>query len=108
MVVSLAVDRFVLFGNAVGARKLDEVRAIGSSSALIGTLIMMGSGLLFWLFGRQIASIFSSDPKVIDLAVHLLIVAAIFQLFDGVQVTMAGALRGLSDAVVPMVVCAVI
>jgi len=105
--LGLAGATTVRIGNAVGARKLDEVRAIGASSAVIGTLIMMASGLMFLFFGHQIASLFLKDPAVIDLAARLLLVAALFQLFDGVQVTMAGALRGLGDALAPMIVCAV-
>ncbi len=105
--LGVAIATTVRIGNALGARQLDEVRAIGSSSAIIGTVMMLLSGLLFWFFGRSISAIFLEDAPVIDLAARLLVVAAIFQLFDGVQVTMAGALRGLSDAIVPMVVCAV-
>jgi len=105
--LGLAGATTVRIGNAVGARKLDEVRAIGASSAVIGTLIMMASGLTFFLFGQRIASVFLKDPAVIDLAARLLLVAALFQLFDGVQVTMAGALRGLGDALAPMIICAV-
>ena len=105
--LGLAIATTVRIGNAVGARELGQVRAIGISSAVVGTGMMMCSGLLFLTLGRQIAGLFLHDPKVIDLAARLLVVAAVFQLFDGVQVTMAGALRGLSDAVVPMVVVAV-
>ncbi len=105
--LGIAIATTVRIGNAIGARELHTVRAIGFSSAVIGTLFMILSGLTFWLFGRHIAAVFVKDPAVIDLAAKLLIVASIFQLCDGVQATMAGALRGLSDAVVPMVVCMV-
>ncbi|RYX83339.1 MATE family efflux transporter [bacterium] len=103
--LGIAIATTVRIGNAIGARELGQVRAIGINSAVMGTAIMVFSGLNFWFFGRQIASVFISEPAVIDLATHLLIVAAIFQLCDGIQSTMAGALRGLSDAVVPMLVC---
>ncbi len=105
--LGLAIATTVRIGNALGAQELGEIRAIGLSSAVIGTGMMVCSGLLFLTEGHQIAGLFLHDPKVIDLAARLLVVAALFQLFDGVQVTMAGALRGLSDAVVPMVVVAV-
>lgn len=105
--LGIAIATTVRIGNAVGARQLDTVRAIGVSSAIMGTCIMMVSGLMFWLLGHRIASVFVHDPKVIELAARLLVVASIFQLCDGVQSTMAGALRGLSDAFVPMVLCLV-
>jgi MATE family multidrug resistance protein len=49
-----------------------------------------------------IASIYTPDPKVQVIAVRLLAMAAIFQIFDGLQVAGAGALRGLKDTTVPM------
>ena len=105
--LGIAIATTVRIGNALGARRLEEVRSIGASSAFVGTLIMMVSGLTFLLFGHRIAGAFLQDASVIDLAARLLVVAALFQLFDGVQVTMAGALRGLGDAFAPMLVCAV-
>jgi MATE family multidrug resistance protein len=42
------------------------------------------------------------DPAVVALAAKVLVIAAIFQLFDGLQVVFAGALRGLSDVKVPL------
>ena len=47
------------------------------------------------------------DSTVASLAAKLLVIAAFFQLFDGLQVVGAGALRGLNDTTVPMVVCLV-
>lgn len=115
--LGIAIATTVRIGNAVGARQLAQIRPIGITSAVIGTLIMMVSGLIFWFFGRDIASAFVSHPTpnvtdaktlaVVNLAARLLVVASLFQLFDGVQVTMAGALRGLGDATVPMIVTTV-
>ena len=45
------------------------------------------------------------NPEVIFLASQLLVVAALFQLSDGVQVTILGALRGLQDVNIPTVIC---
>ena len=52
--------------------------------------------------GPAIARAFVSDPPVIAIAAQLLVIAAIFQLVDGVQVVGAGLLRGLHDTKVPM------
>jgi MATE family multidrug resistance protein len=67
---------------------------------------------MFFLFPRDIISLFVdlSDPTngpVLNVAVILLGLAAIFQVFDGIQVTAAGALRGLGDTRVPMIVAVV-
>ena len=53
------------------------------------------------------ARAFVDDLSVSTLAARLLVVAAFFQLFDGLQVVGAGALRGMSDATVPMIACLV-
>jgi MATE family multidrug resistance protein len=45
-----------------------------------------------------------SDPLVVDIAAHLLIIAAFFQLFDGTQVVGLGILRGLGDVRIPTVI----
>ena len=47
---------------------------------------------------------FSSEPQIVVLASKLLIIAAMFQLFDGVQVTVIGILRGLDDVKFPTIV----
>ena len=51
-----------------------------------------------------VANIYSDDPQVIAVAVDLLFFAALFQLSDGLQVSVGGALRGLQDTRVPMLV----
>jgi len=52
---------------------------------------------LFILLPRWLASLFSSDPVVIDTAVPLIQIAAVFQLSDAIQAVSAGALRGAGD-----------
>ena len=64
---------------------------------------MTASGLLF-VFGRNILPTYftqKEDIEVIVLASKLLIIAALFQLSDGIQVTALGALRGLQDVKIP-------
>jgi multidrug resistance protein, MATE family len=59
------------------------------------------TALVFTLGGGWLARAFTPDLAVVALATHLLVVAAIFQLFDGSQVVAIGALRGLQDVRVP-------
>jgi MATE family multidrug resistance protein len=63
---------------------------------------MSCTGLLFLLLSRPIARIFSPDPIVVRVGARLLMVAAVFQLFDGVQTVATGALRGSGDTRTPM------
>lgn len=58
---------------------------------------MTTTALIFLIFRSSLPKIYSPNPEVIALASQLLIMAAIFQLFDGMQVVMLGVLRGLAD-----------
>jgi MATE family multidrug resistance protein len=54
-------------------------------------------GVVFLTASRPLVDLFTDDPAIVDLGARLLVVAAAFQLFDGVQVVSAGALRGAAD-----------
>ncbi len=90
-------------GRAVGEGRREALRAIGFGSLTAGVTVMTAFALLFALAGRLIAAGFTPEVEVVALAARLLVVAAIFQLFDGGQVIGAGALRGLADVKVPTV-----
>jgi MATE family multidrug resistance protein len=64
---------------------------------------MSCSGLLLFLFARPIARIYTPEQDVVRTGATLLIVAAIFQLFDGLQVVATGALRGAGSTGIAMV-----
>lgn len=73
-----------------------------TNTALTLVMLMMGTcGLMFLLFNNYLPMAFSPEPLVTTLAAKLLIIAAMFQLFDGVQVTILGVLRGLEDSKMP-------
>ena len=56
-----------------------------------------------FIVGRKILPLlFTTDPAVVEIAASLLIIAAIFQFFDGLQVVMQSTLRGMADVTVPM------
>jgi MATE family multidrug resistance protein len=60
------------------------------------------AGVVFVSASRLIARLFSPDPRVIQIGASLLLVAAAFQLFDGLQTVATGALRGTGDTRTPM------
>lgn len=79
-----------------------QMRRIIYASFHLVVLFMSTMGILFVLFRHQLPLLFTEDPKVIAIAANLLIVAALFQIFDGVQVVLLASLRGLSDVRHPM------
>jgi MATE family multidrug resistance protein len=57
--------------------------------------------VLFVLFRHWLPTVYVHEAQVIAIAANLLLVAAVFQLVDGLQVVALGALRGIADATVP-------
>jgi MATE family multidrug resistance protein len=94
----------VRVGHAVGARERHRAAAAGWTAIILATLVMVASGLTFVLVPRQLIALFSTDPNVLAVGTSLLLLAAIFQLFDGIQGVITGTLRGLGDTRTPMIV----
>jgi MATE family multidrug resistance protein len=98
MAITVRVGNAVGRGDAAGARRAGLV---GIGLTLVSQSV--SCALLLGLPG-PIASIYSSDPEVLSGAVLLLHFAAAFQFSDGIQVASNGALRGLKDARIPMLI----
>ena len=65
---------------------------------------MAALGLVFFLWPVALLRVFTNDQRIIDIGVGLLAIAAAFQLFDGTQAVATGALRGISETRMPMIV----
>jgi MATE family, multidrug efflux pump len=92
----------VRVGQAVGARDVHGAARAGWTALLYAVCFMACAGLCLFLFGYQIARIYTPQVEVIRAGATLLIVAAVFQLFDGLQVVATGALRGAGNTRTPM------
>lgn len=94
-------------GQARGARLFSQARTIGWSTVGVAIVFMSVVALVFTLGRHQLPYLFLNDavgadaPAVIALASTLLLFAAAFAVFDGVQVTLIGVLRGYRDVAVP-------
>ncbi len=89
----------VRVGHAVGEGVSPRRRGVLGLG--LGALSMCTGALMFALFPRQLVALFTHDQQVIDVGSTLVRIAAVFQLFDGVQVVAAGALRGIGDVRYP-------
>lgn len=94
----------VLVGRAVGAERPDEARRAGTAGLVVGTAVMIMTATLFTLFPGFLARLYTNDAAVVGLAVTLIPLAGVFQVFDGIQVVAGGVLRGVGDTRAPMVV----
>ena len=81
-----------------------EIKQAAFCSIKLVMLIMGGFAILFLMINNFLPKVFSSDLQIVNLASKLLIIAALFQLFDGIQVTIVGILRGLEDFKIPTLI----
>ena len=92
----------VRVGQQIGRRDPAGARRAGWSAIIIGVGFMACSGTMFVSIPRLIARLFTPNPAVIQVGAQLLLVAAAFQMFDGLQTVATGALRGAADTRTPM------
>jgi MATE family, multidrug efflux pump len=92
----------VRVGQQLGRKDPEGARRAGWSAIILGAGFMTYSGLVFVSIPTWISRLFSPDAMVIRTGAKLLLVAAAFQLFDGVQTVATGALRGSGDTKTPM------
>lgn len=103
--VGLGVTATIRVGNQKGLRNYEDLRRIAHSTFLLVFLIEAVFALGFILMKDWLPTLYIDNPEVLILAAQLLIVAALFQLSDGLQVVILGALRGLQDVKIPTVIC---
>lgn len=84
-------------GWAVGAGDRPKARSAGLSAMGSVIIFMLLSSVLMLLAPRLLAGTMSSDPRVISVIISLVLVAAVFQVSDGLQAVGAGALRGAGE-----------
>jgi len=100
--LGLASAGAVRVGQAVGRRHAADVSRAGWTALLLGVAFMAVASAAFVLVPRALLELFTFNPAVIRIGVALLAIAAIFQMFDGMQGVLTGTLRGLGDTRTPM------
>lgn len=96
-------------GQAIGAREFHRVRSAGMAAIIIGVGFMVCSALAFITLPNLFIDLFwdptvETDGTIRRFAVQLLFIAGVFQVFDGLQVTAIGVLRGMKDVNVPLLI----
>lgn len=94
----------VRIGHALGAGNPAGARMAGLTGVSMCVLFMSVSAAFLLLFRDAVVNLYTNDPSVQAIAISLLLMAAVFQIADGVQIGAAGALRGYKDTKVPMVI----
>ena len=94
----------VRVGQARGAGRFGEIRAIVHGALGMTLGIALFFAMVYLTLGSWIAAWFTEEPPVRTLTVQLLMLAGVFQIFDGIQVASSGALRGFGDTKVPFMI----
>jgi len=92
----------VRVGHAIGRCDPVGAQRAGWSALTLGGGFMTAAAIVFVMEPRALLSLFTLDAAVVQTGVALLLVAALFQLFDGLQGVATGVLRGLGDTRTPM------
>ena len=111
--MGLSVASMIRVGNQKGLQKFKELRRIAFSIFLLGILLAIFFGSIFFLFHKSLPKIYvdftdaanyTDNLEVVRIASQLLFAAAIFQISDTIQVVVLGALRGLQDVKIPTII----
>ena len=108
--MGLSVTAMIRVGNQKGLQNFKELRRIAFSIFLLVIILDIFFALIFMIFNQELPLLYldqhdltnqADNIIVIGIAAKLLLVAAVFQISDGVQVVVLGALRGLQDVKIP-------
>ncbi|MEW7279228.1 MATE family efflux transporter [Aquimarina sp. 2201CG1-2-11] len=111
--MGLSVAAMVRVGNQKGLQHFKDLRRIAISIFILTFIIEVVFAIFFVLFNELLPKLYldvkdvenlADNTEVIVIAAKLLIVAALFQISDGIQVTVLGALRGLQDVKIPTII----
>jgi MATE family multidrug resistance protein len=97
----------VLVGQAIGARQMARARSVGITGLAIGAACSASTGILLYFNADAVAGLYTRDAGVRDLTTTLILLVAVYHLFDGTLAVVANVLRGYKRTVVPMLVYAV-
>jgi MATE family multidrug resistance protein len=101
---AISIASGTLVGRYIGSRDLDAAERSYRSAQMLGLVLAAVVALLFVTVPEQLLGIFTKDPRVLELARPLLVLAALFQVIDAVGIIASGTLRGAGDTRWPFLV----
>ncbi|MBK8946722.1 MAG: MATE family efflux transporter [Ignavibacteriae bacterium] len=104
VVLGISSAATIRVGNYLGRKDLLNVKRAGFSAIFLGMCFMGLAGITFVLFNNILPTLYIKNSEVVKVASSLIIIAAFFQLSDGIQAVGMGALKGLADVKIPMVI----
>lgn len=95
--LSLNAAATIRIGHSLGEKRTDKAKRSAYVALFWGVILAVITGIITLLFKEQIINIYTKEKLVISLAMQLLVLAAIYQISDAVQVIGSGILRGYKD-----------
>lgn len=102
MNISIAISTFV--GQNVGAGKFGRVKHGLKAALYISGAISLATTLVVVIFGWHLISLFNSDPEVISIGSHYLLIVGVFYVIFSSMFVLNGTLRGAGDTFIPMII----
>ncbi|PKA82174.1 MATE family multidrug resistance protein [Ulvibacter sp. MAR_2010_11] len=111
--MGFSVTAMIRVGNQKGMNRFTELRRIANSIFLLTTIMAVAFAILFMIFNVAFPKLYldMDDPlnlldnaEVVTIASQLMIIAAVFQISDAIQVVALGALRGMQDVKIPTLI----
>jgi MATE family multidrug resistance protein len=99
--LGLSMALTIRVGHAIGSEQCLSCRRMILGANFMIVAVMSCTAIAFIGFGTEIASSFTQDLHVVEMAAAFLVVTGVYQVFDGVQVTSMAALRGMHDVYFP-------
>lgn len=108
----LSVAAMIRVGNMMGLKNYSQAKIIAKSIMIMTTILYVGFAIFFFLLNDYIPLLFLDandvtnkelNQNVMSIAGKLLLIAALFQIVDGIQVVTLGSLRGMQDVNIPMI-----
>ena len=100
--IGFSIATTIIIGKYKALNNYKEMRKSASAAILMTSLFMIVSSIIFTLFRNYIPFLYGNDKEVNEIASQILSIAIFFQLSDGIQVVVLGALRGMGDVKIPM------
>lgn len=90
-------------GHATGRDDMQAIRRIGRNGILIAVAFMAVCGVIAWTCKEAYGALFIDNAEVIAVVAQIMSVLAVYQIFDGLQITTNGGLKGMADVTMPAI-----
>lgn len=102
--IGISTAATIRIGNQYGLKDIDNLKKAGKTAFFIVVCLMGMAGTFIVLTRHLLPGFYNEDAQVISVASQLLIVVALFELSDGLQVVALGSLRGMQDVNIPTII----